>query len=87
MIWYHFTCDWYRFYFHQIYTDFTANNKIKDGLTFKAPITIKADDNFDYFFLFSEENKSWYFMWIVCQIKNKNFRISSATNFAWHFKC
>ena len=29
MIWYQFTSDWYHFYFHQIYADFTANNKIK----------------------------------------------------------
>ena len=29
MIRYQFTSDWYHFYFHQIYTDFTANNKIK----------------------------------------------------------
>ena len=35
-------------------------------LTLKAPITTKADDNFEFFF-FSEENKSWHFMWIVCQ--------------------
>ena len=26
---YYFTSDWYHFYFHQIYTDFSANNKIK----------------------------------------------------------
>ena len=28
MIRYQFTSDWYHFYFHQIYTDFTAENKI-----------------------------------------------------------
>ena len=36
-------------------------------LTLKSPITTKGDDNFDFFFLISDENKSWYFMWIVCQ--------------------
>ena len=33
MIRYQFTSDWYHFYFHQIYTDFTANNKIKEFIT------------------------------------------------------
>ena len=28
MIRYHFTSDWYHFYVHQIYIDFTANNEI-----------------------------------------------------------
>ena len=28
MIWYQFTSDWYHLYFHQMYTDFTADNKI-----------------------------------------------------------
>ena len=32
MIRYQFTSDWYHFYFHQIYPNFTANNKIKRRL-------------------------------------------------------
>ena len=33
--------------------------------TLKVPIMTKADNNF--ILLFSDENKSWYFMWIVCK--------------------
>ena len=34
----------------------------------KAPITIAAEDISKIFFLIFKENKSWYFIWIVCQI-------------------
>ena len=34
MIRYQFTSDWYHFYFHQICTDFTANNKINRVYSF-----------------------------------------------------
>ena len=35
MIRYQFTSDWYHFYFHQTYTDFTADNKIKKNINIK----------------------------------------------------
>ena len=46
------------------------NVKWQNRLTLKAPVTTAADDNFFYFyyFLFFRENKSWHFMWIICQV-------------------
>ena len=40
-----------------------------DTLNLKVPITTVADDTFKYFFFlfFVLENKSWHFMWIICQ--------------------
>ena len=68
-------------------------------LALKAPITTAADDIFFIYFLFYSENKSWHFMWIVCNMKYQDlfslnfffffffvFWMSSATNFAWRFK-
>ena len=70
-------------------------------LTLKAPITTKADDDFDLFLYYFQKKTSPdiscessakqmmhmkyqdCFLW---KIKNENFRLSSATNFAWRFK-
>ena len=69
-------------------------------LTLKAPTTTAADDNFFFFFFFYFLEKTRLEIpcessacHLKCQdlfsLKNKKkekFRISSATNFAWHFK-
>ena len=70
--------------------------KIKYILTLKVPITTAADDIFlfIYFFYFSEKRSldiSCESILMKCQdlfsLKNKkNFRMSSVTNFSWHFK-
>ena len=36
-------------------------------LSLKAPITTAADDILNFFLKIFKENKSSYFMWIVCQ--------------------
>ena len=51
-----------------------------------------------FFFLFATENKSWHFMWMVLadnshemstlvfsENRENKLRLSSTTNFAWHF--
>ena len=51
----------------------TFGLKKKHILTLKAPITTAADNNFLFsFFLFFRENKSWHFMWIICQADNSH---------------
>ena len=35
-------------------------------LTLKAPIKTVADDIYKYFSTVFRENKTWYFIWIVC---------------------
>ena len=72
-------------------------------LTLKGPITTKGNNNFDFSSLFSEENKSDISFDLSAKqtihmkyqdlfsLKNRgkknNFIMSSATNFAWRFKC
>ena len=67
------------------------------GLTLKAPITTAADENFIYFFYFSEktsldiscESSAWQKIHMKCQdllALKKKIRMSSATNFPGRFK-
>ena len=73
-----------------------ANSVVDKILTLKVPITTAADDIFFFFFFFSEKislDISCESIHIKCQdlfsLKNKKKiknRMSSATNFAWHFK-
>ena len=62
----------------------------------KSAVHNCSRQHFDFFFLFFKENKSLHYMRIVCQaddshemsrfIFSEKKKVSSATNFAWHFK-
>ena len=45
MIRYQFTSDCYHFYFHQIYTHFTANNKIKKVIIKKTQVSMDFESD------------------------------------------
>ena len=45
-------------------------------LTLKAPIMTAADNIHKYFFIFFRENKTWYFMWLLC-LAEDSYEISS----------
>ena len=73
--------------FHMNHLHYSQKNKIDNcyRLTLKVQVTTAADDIQHCFLLFFWENKTWHFMWIVCQVlfvlkNNRNsFRIWSAT--------